>query len=276
MLQLIGSQKSLWLVFGVSTAMILAASRGALASANADQNSAPGTPSWDTGARSPGEDDAGLLKSGLSAQSPRGRAEVATVGGYDSAHATALFQSRFDLRLFGGFTMMGAVGLGTGSDQATVQPRIDLRYQALSQAEHGVDLAIGGGYRRDRYRQDDGMVEVFAAAGRRFGRYAVLGSAAVGSDLEGDDRKGDFSGSITRALGRAFQVGLAVNGEVDLDSTDVRRTARGDSSFEVNGGALGTYTLGPWALLAEAGPSVIKTDRLHAGVVTLGGVGAVF
>jgi hypothetical protein len=264
------------MTLGTILGLTLGIPRDAGATANADQDSPPGVPNWDASAGSALNDDGGLLESGISAQTPRGRAQVVTVGGYDTAHATPLFQSRFDLRVVGRLTLMGAVGLGTGADQASIQPRLDLRYQLLSEAASGLDLAVGGGYRRDRYRQDDGMCEVFAAASRRFGRYSLLASGAFGADLEGDDRKGNFSAIFTRRLGRAFQAGLAVNGEVDLGSTDVRRTARGDSSFEVMGGALGTYTLGPWALLAEAGPSVIETDRIHAGLVTLGGVGAVF
>lgn len=221
---------------------------------------------------------AALLMEGVSARGPSGRAVVATLGGYDSAHTSAIFQSRLEVRVLGALTLTGAFALASGLDQARVQPRVGLKVQLLSQTNHGLDLAVGGGYRRDRYLQDDGMLEAFVALGRRIGDLSLLANVLYGSDLEGDDRKGDIRLSAMRAFGhrREWQVGVGLDGELDLASFDPRRTARGDSNYEAFAAAMASYALGPWALLVEGGPVLIKTGTTHVGVATLGGLGTAF
>jgi hypothetical protein len=270
-------------VAGVSVvlAAALPAARAAAVDGTAgDQAETPTMPAEDdgSGSQSPaasGNQTAALLMDGVSARGPRTRASMAALGGYDSVRGAALFQSRVEVHLIGPLTLMGAVVLANG-DQNTVQPRIGLKLQLLSQGSHGFDLAVGGGYRRDRYTQDDGMVEAFVAAGRQLGRLSLLANVVVGSDLEGDDRKGDVRLSAMRGFGRSLQLGLGVSGELDLASFDPRRGARADSVYEIVGGPMGSYGLGPWALLIEVGPSVVKTDRVRTGYLTLGGVGTVF
>jgi len=220
--------------------------------------------------------DAGLLRNGISAQTPNDRFAVATLGGYDSVRARAVFQSRFDVRMRFNLTLMGAVALTADGAEASVQPRIGLRLQLLSQSRDAFDLALGGGYRRDRFREDEGMVETFVAFGRRSGSLTLLANLSAGVDLEGDDRKGSVALTLARDFGRSAQLGIALNAETDLASTDARRAARGDSIYEGFAGAIGTCTVGQWALLIEAGPSVIKTDRLRSGLVSLGGAATVF
>lgn len=221
---------------------------------------------------------AALLMDGVSPRGPSGRAVVATLGGYDSAHASAIFQSRAEVRLWGPVTFTGALALASGLDQARLQPRVGLKAQLLAQANHGLDLAVGGGYRRDRYLQDDGMLEAFVALGRSVGELSLRANVLYGSDLEGDDRKGDVRLSAMRAFGRRreWQLGVGLDGELDLASFDARRAARGDSSYEAFAGALAAYSLGPWALLVEGGPVVIKTATTHVGLATMGGLGTAF
>jgi hypothetical protein len=242
-----------------------------------DQAELPAMPAEDDGSSSAGAGGqaAALLMDGVSARGPRTRASMAALGGYDSVRGAALFQSRVEVHLIGPLTLMGAVVLANG-DQNSVQPRIGLKLQLLSQGSQGFDLTVGGGYRRDRYTQDDGMVEAFVAAGRQAGRLSLLANIFVGSDLEGDDRKGDVRLSAMRGFGRSLQLGLGMMGELDLASFDSRRGARADSRYEIVGGPMGSYSVGPWALLIEVGPSLVKTDRVHTGFLTLGGVGTVF
>jgi hypothetical protein len=237
-----------------------------------------GETAWPSGSRAGADEASALLMDGVSATGPRGRAVVATLGGYDSAHASAIFQSRIEVRLVGALTLTGAFVLASGLDQTRVQPRVGLKLQLLSQLDGGVDLALGAGYRRDRYLQDDGMLEAFVAIGRRIGALSLIANVIYGSDLEGDDRKGDVRLSAMRGLGRhrEWQVGLGFDGEIDLASFDPRRGVRGDSSYETFAGPIAAYCIGPWALLVEGGPVVIKAAATRVGVATLAGVGTAF
>ncbi|MFL5363654.1 MAG: hypothetical protein ACJ78U_22015, partial [Myxococcales bacterium] len=48
-------------------------------------------------------------------------------------------------------------------------PSARVRYQVLSQAQHGVDLASGVRFKTVGFHPDNGEVEFLVAAGRRFG-----------------------------------------------------------------------------------------------------------
>jgi hypothetical protein len=229
-----------------------------------------------TSPRSP--DFSAVLLDGWTAEGPGRRGLVAGLGGFDGLRASGIFQSRTEIRLTRALTLTGGFALESGSEQSRIQPRVGLKLQLLSQVDSGVGLAVGGGYRRDRYAQDDGMVEAFVAVGRTVDRVSWLANLSVGSDLEGDDRKGDLQLSAMRSCGRARQwrVGMGLKAELDLASFDPRRAMRSDSNYEGFAGPMATYELGSWALLVEGGSVLARTDRTLAGLATLGGVATIF
>ena len=213
----------------------------------------------------PSERSAPLME-GVAAEAPAGRGTATFLGGYDGAHETALFRSQLEVRLFSTVSLLGGVTLAPAGGQNTVQPRVALKAQLLSQRQRGLDLALAFGYRKDRYTEDDGAMEAVLAAARTSGRWTTLGSAGFLSDMEGDDRKGDLRLSLLRNTGRSFQLGLGGSGEVDLRSSDRRRAARRDPSFEAFAGPMVTWNVQDWVVLAQAGAAAFQADGLHTGL----------
>jgi hypothetical protein len=213
----------------------------------------------------PSERSAPLLE-GISAEAPSGRGTATFLGGYDGAHETALFRSQLEVRLFSTVSILSGVTLAPAGSQNTVQPRVALKAQLLSQSERGLDLAVALGYRRDRYAEDDGAMEALVAAARTTGRWTTLGSAGFLSDLEGDDRKGDLRLALLRNTGRSLQLGLGGSGEFDLRSSDQRRGVRRDPSYELFAGPMVTWNVQDWVVLAQAGAAAFEAGGLHGGL----------
>jgi hypothetical protein len=201
---------------------------------------------------------------------------VAVLAGYDAAHNTPLFQSSAEVRVFARLSVLAGVTLAPAGDQNSVQPRVAVKLQLLSQQAHAVDLAVGGGYRRDRYTEDDGALESFVVAARSVGRWSATGSGSFLTDLEGDDRKGDARLAVLRQLGASWQVGWGSSAELDLRSTDHRRGLRQDPSYEVFTGPIATWSLNEWVFLAQVGPALFETGGLHGGARGLMGVASAF
>lgn len=213
----------------------------------------------------PSERSAPLME-GIAAEAPSGRGSATFLGGYDGAHETALFRSQVEVRLISTVSILGGVTLAPAGGQNTVQPRVALKAQLLAQGERGLDVAVAVGYRKDRYTEDEGAMEAVLAAARTSGRWTTLGSAGFLSDMEGDDRKGDFRLALLRNTGRSLQLGLGGSGEFDLRSTDRRRGVRRDPSFEAFAGPLITWNVQDWVVLAQAGAAAFEADGMHSGV----------
>jgi hypothetical protein len=68
-------------------------------------------------------------------------------------------------------------------------PSARVRYQVLSQAQHGVDLAGGVRFKTVGFHPDNGEVEFLVAAGRSFGHLELVANGVVGIETGGENGK---------------------------------------------------------------------------------------
>jgi len=209
-----------------------------------------------------------------------GQALMMGVGwaGYDGATQAPLLGAGAEARL--GKRLVIGVGAtyapGTPIHPGAVRPSVVARFQVLDQTKHGIDGGIAVAYREDRFVAEDGFFQAAISVGQRSSRATWLANFAFGSDGEGDDREGEVRLAGLRRVAGELHAGLDGRFRTAIASTDVNRSAHGTPSLEYMAGPVAAYTLGPWALTLEAGLSGVRTDSLHNGLATLGGVGAVF
>jgi hypothetical protein len=194
--------------------------------------------------------------------------------GYDSAAHAPLVSATVAARL--GARLVLAATAVNSSTSTTVRPGVSARVQLLDQRRMGVDAGVSVGYRRDLFSAEGGFFQGVVSVGRRFGETGVIGNLAYGQDGEGDDRDGEARLAALRRVVAGLQLGLDGRASHSLQSTDPNRQVHGTASMTYTAGTIAAYTLGPWALMLETGITGRRTDHLHNGFVTLGGVGAVF
>jgi hypothetical protein len=68
-------------------------------------------------------------------------------------------------------------------------PSARVRYQVLSQAQHGVDLSGGVRFKTVGFHPDHGEVEFLVAAGRRFGQFELVANGVFGAETGGEAGK---------------------------------------------------------------------------------------
>jgi hypothetical protein len=68
-------------------------------------------------------------------------------------------------------------------------PSARVRYQVLSQAQHGVDLSSGVRFKTVGFDPNNGEVELLVAAGRRFGRFELVANGVFGVETGGGGGK---------------------------------------------------------------------------------------
>jgi hypothetical protein len=222
--------------------------------------------------------EAGMLLPGtLSARVGAAPAVVTTLGGYDGARKGAVFSAAADVHLWGPLAVrVGATYLPTTPSERDLQPQVGLRVQLLDQGRHGLDAGAGLLWRRDRYHQDGGELQLVAMASRRMGRLGLYANASYGQDPEGDDRDGVVSAAAQYTAGSRLQLGIDGRLRFDLFSSDGRRDARDEPGFDLTVGPTATWLVGPVAVLAQVGASALKVGELHAGILAMGGIGRAF
>ena len=209
-----------------------------------------------------------------------GPTTAAVLAGYDGARRSATFGASADVVLFGpvsvraGATLMPAPLAETGA--ARWQPNFGVRVQVLKQERQGLDAAVGVFYRKERFVQDEGEIQVAMMGGLRLGRVGLLANLGYGQDTEGDDRDGLVNLAALYTATPHLQLGVDGRLRFDLGSTDSRRAARGESSYDLTVGPVATVPFGSWAVIAQTGYAAVKTTRLQGGVVAMGGLGRSF
>ncbi len=68
-------------------------------------------------------------------------------------------------------------------------PSARVRYQFLSQAEHGLDLSAGVRLKTVGFHPNNGEFEALLAAGRRFGKFELVLNGVLGQELGGEQGK---------------------------------------------------------------------------------------
>lgn len=216
------------------------------------------------------------LPGGLTAGTDTAKAAATTWGGYDGATHNPVASGLADLRLIPRLHLL--VGFGSTSQPGAVQVRAlgGAQVEILRQASNGINATLGFLYRQDRFATEEGLLEWSATLSRRFGRLVAVANLAYGQDGEGDDREGEVRVLGLYRITAQLEVGGDARVLSTLGSSDPYRVQRAEPTLELAGAPLVAYSLGRFSLLAEAGLSGQKVDRLRTGALVLGGLGAVY
>jgi hypothetical protein len=193
--------------------------------------------------------------------------------GYDGARSAPIGSATAEVRIWGPIAIRG--GAEYSSVRREPRPTIGARVQLLRQERHGVDGAVGVCYRPEGFTEPEGEIETFFSIGRRFDRLAVLGNLVYGQDPEGNERDGEVRLASLYAAGRwAFGFDSRLRFAIGAQRSAM---AAAEPRFDLLAGPVASAAVGPIALFAEAGPSVLKvTGDTSVGVAGLAGVGSTF
>lgn len=194
-------------------------------------------------------------------------------GGYDGARSSPIGNATAEVRVWGPFAIRG------GAEYSTVRkeprPTIGGRVQVLRQEKHGIDGSFSVFYRPEGFTEPEGEIESFISLGRRFERISVLGNLVYGQDPEGNERDGEVRFASLYGVGRwAFGIDSRLRFAI---GTQRSAMAMAEPKFDLMAGPVAAAAVGPVALFAQAGPSVLRvTTSTSAGVAALAGIGSVF
>jgi hypothetical protein len=205
-----------------------------------------------------------------------GAAQAATFAGYDSASASPELQSFVEARVIGPLALR--VGAELRDNGEELAPSIGARWQLLSQGRHGVMGAIAVFYKAEGFTEAEGELETVLSLGTRVGRTLLIGNLAYGQDPEGHERDGELRAAALYGLSDSLQLGLDARGRFDLGSERAKLRAANEPSYDLGVGPVLTVALGPVALGAHAGLSVLRyvDEKAQAGAIALGGLGTAF
>ena len=201
------------------------------------------------------------------------RALAAGFGGYDTALGAARIESFAEARVFGKVAFR--FGASSRSADQTIAPSVTGRVQLLSQANHGLDGALSLSYKAEGFSEPEGELEIVAAAARSFGAFRLVGNVAYGQDPEGNERDAEARAAVLYQLGTSYVVGMDARGRVDLGSDTAKLRAHHESTYDVDVGPVLTLALGPIAIGAHGGLSIVRRidTSPEFGVIALGGLG---
>jgi hypothetical protein len=207
---------------------------------------------------------------------PSQAGQVASAGGYDGARASAVMESHAELRLWGPLAVRAGLSLGDGANRA--RPSVGARLQLLSQRHHGVDGAVGVFYRAEGLTEPEGEVETVVAVGARRGAAAAIVNLAYGQDPEGRERDGEVRAAALWLRSPRLNLGVDARWRFDLGSAPARLAAAREPTYDLDAGPVVAVVVGPVALSAHAGASVLGRMGAPAriGMIALGGVGTAF
>ena len=199
------------------------------------------------------------------------RAVGAAFGGYDSTRKSGLFEASAEARLWRGLTLRGGALYTASTD--TLRPSFGARYQFLSEAAHGIDGSLGVFYRPEGLTEPEGEIETVLSAGGHLGGTYLLANLVYGQDPEANERDGEVRVAALQPVGSRLFLGLDARARFDLGSQPTKLEAKLDAVA----GPVASVTLGPLAVMAQAGASALRLrDTTSYGVVALGGVGSSF
>lgn len=199
---------------------------------------------------------------------------VTTLSGYDSARKSALLEGATEIHLWGPIAVRaGAVYTDAAN---TLKPTFGLHVQALSQERHGVDASAAVVYKPEGFSEGEGEVEAIFTVGRRAGRLGMFANLVYGQDPEAAERDGEVRLAALYSLRERLQAGLDTRFRFDLGSDPGKRRAKLEADYDLIAGPTASLTLGPVALIGQAGVSAVRVTNLNVGAIALGGLGAAF
>jgi hypothetical protein len=227
-------------------------------------------------ALAPSADHGELLPQSLSGRVGAEAMVVRAYGGYDSAAKEGVFETTAEVRLYGPLAIRGGVVKTSDSDE--LKPEVGMRVQFLNQAAHGVDASFGVFYKPEGFDEPDGEIEAVLAASHSFGDVTALVNLAAGKDMDKDDADAEVRIALLYRLNRAAQIGF--DSRLRFSLTDDDDTSPSSEEVEPTldfvAGPIGSYVIGPIALLGQVGVSVVKVGDTRSGVIAVAGLATTF
>lgn len=202
-------------------------------------------------------------------------AVAASYGGYDSARG-AVMESYGEVTLWGPLALRGTAGIGDGTHR--LRPSVAGRVQVLSQRRHGVDGALSIAYRAEGFTEAEGEIETVLALSRTIRGATAIVNLAYGQDPEGRERDGEVRAAVLGAVSRRVQLGVDGRWRFDLGSDEAVLRAGHELAADVDVGPVAAIALGPLAVTAHGGGSVVRpvNGGYRVGLVALAGLGTAF
>jgi hypothetical protein len=202
-------------------------------------------------------------------------------GGYDTNdNQGGVFQGVIEGALF------NRVALRVGYDYlAAGSVSVGVRLGLLRQELQGIDLGFFIQYKQLGFSEPNGEVEMALTASRRWGRWGRYGSLVYGQGIHREERDGEVRLAFLCSLKKRYNVGLEARGRFDLGEGGGKKLAGSppEAGFDLIAGPVGAISLGPVALLVEAGAHMMVLDspnggeeNVSAGLIALAGAGAAF
>jgi hypothetical protein len=222
-------------------------------------------------------EDAQFLPLTLASRVDSQRAFVTTLGGYDSARASAILQGTSEINVWGPIAIRAGVVYTETTN--TLQPTFGGHVQLLRQEKHGLDGSIAVFYKPEGFTEGEGEIEAALTVGRRFGRTGLYGNLVYGQDPEGAERDGEVRLAALYSLRENVHAGFDTRLRFDLGSSNTaQRLAKLEADYDLVAGPTASLSLGPFALIAQGGASLFKLSNasLQTGGIGLAGIGAVY
>jgi hypothetical protein len=204
------------------------------------------------------------------------RITVTSWGGYDGAGDAARVSAGLEARLLRRLAIGAGVASSSDTGSFELRPQLALRFQIALQEDAGIDATVSASYRQDRFELDGGFLQGTLALGRRFDRLRLALNASFGADPEGDDFEGEVRCAALVEARPGFYLGVDGRYQHDLGSTDPRRAHLERPSMEALAAVATAYVHGRWAIMLEAGLSLVTTESTRTGPIALAGYSANF
>ncbi len=215
-----------------------------------------------------------FLPTTMAARTADTRGWVSTLGGYDGGRKSALVLGTASVRVFGPIDVQAGAVYTESSDR--LRPSFGARVQLLREGRHGLDGAVAVLYKPEGLTEGEGEIELVLAAATHFGPLGTFANVVYGQDPEAAERDGEVRLAALYAISEQLHAGADVRFRFDLGSDGGKRAARQEAEADLL--ALGTtsYSIGPIALSASAGLSVVKLATTRTGAAALAGLGTAF
>lgn len=223
-----------------------------------------------------------FLRSAESPTTEAHRAAVSTHAGFDGNRQGALVETRgevvlvapsartsgprFGLSVVGGGAYIGATSRLPESSSGFG----GLKLQPVFQDQLGFDAAVSVSYLSRGFNLQQAL-QAELLLGRRIGDTQLLLNVGYGHGLEEGERYGRLRAAVLSRVVKELRLGLEARGMLDLERDEDEPS--GEPDFEVNGGAVVSYTISHLSLSASAGPAALK---YRDGRDTMFGVAASF
>ena len=222
-------------------------------------------------------EDGQFLPFTLSSRTDSQRAFVTTLGGYDSARQSAILEGTTEVNVWGPIAIRA--GAVYTESLGTLKPTFGAHVQLLEQRKHGFDGSVAVFYKPEGLTEGEGEIEAAFTVGRRFGRTGLYGNLVYGQDPDGAERDGEVRMAAMYSLRENVHAGFDTRFRFDLGSSNTaQRIAKLEADYDLVAGPAASYSVGPFALVAQGGASAFKltNQSLRMGGIGLAGIGAVF